>query len=367
MANIIQRRRGSTLQHSTFTGSEGEITVDLTKDTVVVHDGSTVAGFPLARENMSNVSNSVGVQQLNLSEGTTGQVISTDGAGTLSFTTVDVTGSSVGGDLSGTVGNAQIVANAVGTTEIADANVTGVKIASGTIQQSNLDANSVGTSQLQALSVTNSELGDLSISNAKLQTDAVITSKILDSNVTTSKIADANVTDVKLATDSVVTAKILNANVTDEKILSLSASKLTGALPAISGAALTGLSAGVATGIIAMWSGAIAAIPSGWVICDGTNSTPDLRDRFVIGAGTTYAVDATGGSTSTAGATLSIAQLAAHTHQYNATNTTSEGGDNAAQSAIHASTATSSTGSGATHTHTGTLPPYYALAYIMKS
>jgi hypothetical protein len=72
------------------------------------------------------------------------------------------------------------------------------------------------------------------------------------------------------------------------------------------GSALTGI-AGIPTGVIAIWSGAANAIPSGWLICDGTNATPDLRDRFVIGAGSTYAVDATGGATTTA-------SVAAHTH-----------------------------------------------------
>ena len=147
----------------------------------------------------------------------------------------------------------------------------------------------------------------------------------------------------------------------------MSASKLTGALPAISGAALTGLSAGVATGIIAIWSGAIVDIPSGWVICDGNNLTPDLRDKFVIGAGSGQAVNATGGSTSTSGATLSIAQLAAHTHTYANNPARSEGGDNASQSALQSTATTGSTGSGAAHTHTGTLPPFFALAYIMKT
>lgn len=50
MATILQLRRGTTTQHSTFTGAVGEVTVDTTKDTVVVHDGSTVGGFPLAKE-----------------------------------------------------------------------------------------------------------------------------------------------------------------------------------------------------------------------------------------------------------------------------------------------------------------------------
>lgn len=49
MAKQFQLRRGTTAQHSTFTGVEGEVTVDTTKDTLVVHDGTTVGGFPLAK------------------------------------------------------------------------------------------------------------------------------------------------------------------------------------------------------------------------------------------------------------------------------------------------------------------------------
>lgn len=62
------------------------------------------------------------------------------------------------------------------------------------------------------------------------------------------------------------------------------------------------------TGCIIMWSGAVSAIPAGWHLCDGTAGTPDLRDRFVGGAGNLYAPGATGGgatftnSTSSAGA-----------------------------------------------------------------
>lgn len=50
MSTAVQLRRGTTAQHSTFTGAVGEITVDTTKDTAVVHDGSTVGGFPLVKE-----------------------------------------------------------------------------------------------------------------------------------------------------------------------------------------------------------------------------------------------------------------------------------------------------------------------------
>ena len=60
------------------------------------------------------------------------------------------------------------------------------------------------------------------------------------------------------------------------------------------------------TGGIILWSGAANNIPTGWVLCDGQNSTPDLRNRFVVGAGDSYAVDATGGSAD--------ATLVSHTH-----------------------------------------------------
>ena len=54
----------------------------------------------------------------------------------------------------------------------------------------------------------------------------------------------------------------------------------------------------IPSGSIIMWSGSIGSIPSGYYICDGTNGTPDLRDRFVVGSGNTYAVGNTGGFTS---------------------------------------------------------------------
>jgi microcystin-dependent protein len=130
---------------------------------------------------------------------------------------------------------------------------------------------------------------------------------------------------------------------------------------------------GVASGMILMWSGAISAIPTGWVICDGNNSTPNLTDRFVIHAsadsGATYDVGDTGGSTTTGTSTLSISQLAAHTHTYTRTNVSGQSDDDTDGLLVSNQTtvATSSTGSGATHTHASTIVPYYALAYIMKS
>lgn len=125
----------------------------------------------------------------------------------------------------------------------------------------------------------------------------------------------------------------------------------------------------IPSGVIVMWSGAISAIPSGWVICDGTNSTPNLTDRFVLhadadSAGTNDVGD-TGGSR-----TISEAQMPAHVHAETVPssgtggslshNRSDTGHDNAGSEAADVDTA--STGSGSDY-----LPKYYALAYIMKS
>ncbi|MAO86533.1 MAG: hypothetical protein CMF86_00315 [Candidatus Marinimicrobia bacterium] len=126
MAKRVQRRRGTTSEHSTFTGYIGETTVDTSKDTVIVHDGSQAGGYPLAREDLSNVTltNLIGVNELKLTDGTLNQVIKTNGSGTISFGTIDVAGATMGalgGDISGTVANALIRDNKVG---IAELNVT---------------------------------------------------------------------------------------------------------------------------------------------------------------------------------------------------------------------------------------------------
>ena len=152
----------------------------------------------------------------------------------------------------------------------------------------------------------------------------------------------------------------------------------------------------IPSGGIIMWSGAVSAIPTGWVLCNGSNSTPDLRNRFVVGAGSTYAVNDTGGNDSVS---LSTANLPAHSHSFSGTGTTNTTGAHvhasgwygpraaAGQANIFASNDPNdgnvNTGSAGDHSHTvsvsgttgntgdGTAhenrPPYYALAYIMKS
>ena len=152
----------------------------------------------------------------------------------------------------------------------------------------------------------------------------------------------------------------------------------------------------VPSGCILIWSGSVGSIPSGFVICDGTNGTPDLRNSFVLGAGNTYSVGQTGGATT---ATLTQSNLPnvnfnatststvtdpGHVHTPYVSGTTfvanggSTGGTGPNSNASLASTTasavtgitvatTTTVASGGSSTAFSILPPYYALAYVMKS
>jgi microcystin-dependent protein len=132
--------------------------------------------------------------------------------------------------------------------------------------------------------------------------------------------------------------------------------------------------AGVPSGCIVIWSGSSASIPSGWYLCNGSNGTPDLRNRFVVGAGSTYAVGNTGGSAD--------AIVVSHTHSVsdpghnhtvgiqtktldqNAGSASLAGAGTTATSTASTGISISSTGSSGTNAN---LPPYYALCYIQKA
>jgi hypothetical protein len=145
----------------------------------------------------------------------------------------------------------------------------------------------------------------------------------------------------------------------------------------------------VPTGCILLWSGSIGSIPSGFALCNGLNGTPDLRDKFIVGAGSTYAVDGTGGSAN--------AIVVSHTHTATSTSVVTDPGhdhdisagvsvdgsstgmsrqarqlfntDNATETnttGITVATTTTNASAGTSGTNAN-LPPYYALCYIQKT
>jgi len=153
---------------------------------------------------------------------------------------------------------------------------------------------------------------------------------------------------------------------------------------------------GMPSGGIILWSGEIVNIPAGWFLCDGNNGTPNLVGKFIQGAGSGFAVGSTGGS-----ATMSHTHTMAHTHSYDHVHyvdayiyawnvgdyddSVADGSDKTPAGSDHqhhwtgntaslnstygyavqtggASNATTSDGSNVENR-----PPFYTLAYIMKS
>jgi len=262
-------------------------------------------------------------------------------------------------------------------------------------------------------SITTAKIADSAVTNGKLAADAVTTAKVANSAITNSKLGDDCVTGSRIADDainsehyvdgSIDTAHIADSAVTNAKIASgISSSKLTGDLPAISGANLTGIQ-GIPSGVIMLWSGAANAIPTGFVLCNGQNGTPNLIDRFVVGAASVYSVGDTGGS---ATHTLTASEMPSHSHttpnhnhsfsgsgsssHTHGITTYSSGNYSSREMGFHGqgqnttnyptnsatvsltisgntgyhSGTTTNTGSGGSHNN---LPPYYALCYIMKT
>jgi len=136
----------------------------------------------------------------------------------------------------------------------------------------------------------------------------------------------------------------------------------------------------IPSGLIAIWSGSTGSIPSGWLLCNGSNGTPDLRNSFVLGAGNTYAVGATGGSTdaivvSHTHTATSVVTDPGHFHTADVNNlqNVALGGSSFTKSGGNTGTAFTGITVATTNATTGVsgsganMPPYYALAFIMKS
>ena len=426
MAKLLKLRRGTTSQHGSFTGAEGEVTIDTDKETAVVHDGSTAGGHALAKENMVNVSSASiagrfaddAINPSKIAGGTLGTDVKVaDGNinGNLTIENADVTNTAAiaGTKISPNFGSQNIV-------------TTGNLTASGNVTMGEKLTISATTPNIEFSDTNNDpdyrikvDSGGFTIEDAGDNSDKlVITSNAIDAKVNLDAEAGVDVTgnitvtgtvdgrdvaqdggkidelyggsntlkntvniangvtattqsagdnSTKVATTAYTDTAITNlvdsspsalntlnelaAAIGDDASFSttvtnniatkmpLAGGEFTGNVTSHSinpdgnntrslgtsslkwhqvhatnfygnGSNLTGIEAFV-TGMILLWSGAANAIPSGFVLCDGNNSTPDLRNRFVVGAGNSYSVGASGGVNTV---TLGTSEIPAHSH-----------------------------------------------------
>jgi len=231
---------------------------------------------------------------------------------------------------------------------VADGSITESKLADDAVTADKL-ANSINTAI--AANTAKTSLENNSVTTAKIANDAVtgvkIAAEIDNSHIT----ATADIAGSKLADNSISLAKLEHGTSSnDGKFLRAN----NGADPTFE---TISIPSSFVTGMIIMWNSTVASIPSGWVLCDGNNSTPDLRDKFIVGAkqddsGTaktnvTGSLLQTGGSNST---TTSIGNSAGGAYIWTAVNQYQLGVQKT------------------DHTHTADIiPPFYALCFIMKT
>ena len=182
MAKLLKLRRGTTSQHSSFTGAEGEATIDTTKDTLVVHDGSQAGGRPLAREDMSNVS----------SASITGRL------GT------------------GSIASAKIAGDAIDSSKIADNAINSEHYTDGSIDHVHLSNDCVDGDNIANDSINSEHYVDGSIDNAHLANDCVNGNKIANDSINSEHYVDGSIDNAHLANDCVNGNKIANDSINSE-------------------------------------------------------------------------------------------------------------------------------------------------------
>jgi microcystin-dependent protein len=309
----------STL-HSTninVTGGYATGLSDITSSTALITSGNVLtltSNLIIAANAQISLGNVTGLTNLTSTNGN----ITNLSTGNLTVTSGTITGLT---NFSATTG--QLTNFSTANAQISGGNVTGIG----------------------SLSVTTGVINNFSTANAQI-TNGSITG-ITTLTATTGNVINLTTGNALITGGGIYNVVGANATITGANLINSVATTANASTSNTAIATTAFVHAVVPRGVIWMWNSSAATIPYGFQLCDGTNGTPDLRDRFIVGAGTTYTVGNTGGVNSV---TLTLDTMPTHSHYGNTlTASTASGGD-------HTHTA-SSTVVDPGHRHSYTPPP----------
>jgi len=229
MAKKLQLRRGTTSQHSSFTGAVGEVTVDTDKDVIVVHDGSTAGGHASVK------SGSIALADL-AADSVNGTKIADDSINSEHY-------------VDGSIDLAHLSADCVDGTKIADDSINSEHYVAASIDNEHLADDAVGVAELSAtgtassstflrgdnawavVDTTNaSNLSTGTLPIARIANNAITATQIAGDTITAAEIAASAVNTAELGASAVTTTELANGAATDAKIADMAATKLTGTI-----------------------------------------------------------------------------------------------------------------------------------------
>ena len=182
MAKLLKLRRGTTSQHSSFTGAEGEVTVDTDKETLVVHDGSTAGGHPVAAEDMANVSSS-----------------------------------SITGRLgTGSIASAKIAADAIDGSKIADDSINSEHYVNGSIDHDHLANDCIDSTNIQDDSINSEHYINGSIDHDHLANDCIDSTNIQDDSINSEHYINGSIDHDHLSNDCIDSTNIQDDSINSE-------------------------------------------------------------------------------------------------------------------------------------------------------
>ena len=269
MAKLLKLRRGTTSQHSSFTGAEGEVTVDTDKESLVVHDGSTAGGHPVAAEDMANVSsaNIIGrlasgsIAHVKLAgDAVDGDNIADDSINSEHYVNGSIDHAHLSNDCidadniqddvlnsehyaAGSIDHEHLANDIIDGDNIQDDVINSEHIGAGAIDLEHMSANSVDSDQYVDASIDNAHLSTNSVDSNQYVTGSIdhvhlsndcidgdnIQDDVINSEHNAADSIDAehyapgSVDATALASNAVTTVKILDDNVTYAKIQDVSA------------------------------------------------------------------------------------------------------------------------------------------------